>query len=234
MFSSHFVYSDRLRTAYGIENIHIDYFPTNGDHLSQSLSGRHPIVWIDTYNFDGPGLEWKLLGGRYSACNLFEAALIIKIMKEYQQSGYSLEKDIAVVTPFRLQAALIGQLIKQTFSKKTTIINLWSATKSSTIDAYQGRENNIVILSLVDDGLNPKAAKVLQDNRRINVAITRAKRKLIILASKKLADAVNIPLISALAKYVQRYGYMSPVLPPHLVSKELACAKAALNVILCQ
>ncbi|MFX1521696.1 MAG: AAA domain-containing protein [Promethearchaeota archaeon] len=234
MFSSHFMYGDQLRTAYGIENIHIDYFPINSDHLIQSLSGRHPIVWIDTYNFNGPGLEWKLFGGRYSACNLFEAALIIKIMKEYQQAGYSLEKDIAVVTPFRLQAALIGRLIKQIFSKKTNIINLWSAAKSSTIDAYQGRENSIVILSLVDDGFNPKAAKVLQDNRRINVAITRAKRKLIILASKKLADAVNIPLISALAKYVQRYGYISPVLPIHLVSEELTRAEEVLNVILCQ
>jgi DNA replication ATP-dependent helicase Dna2 len=235
MFPSHFVYSDQLKTAYGIENIHIDYFPQNEDSLSQSLSGRYPIIWIDTFNFDEPGLEWKLFGRQYSACNLFEAALVIKIMKEYLKAGYSLEKDIAVVTPFRLQAAVIGRLIKQVFSKKVNnVFNLWSITKSSTIDAYQGRENNIVILSLVDDGLNPKAARVLQDNRRINVAITRAKRKLIILASHKLAEAINAPLIAALFKYVQQYGHVSNNLTSHSASEELDITKAVLKVILNQ
>jgi DNA replication ATP-dependent helicase Dna2 len=234
MFPSHFIYNDRLKTAYGIENIHLDYYPTNEDSLSKSLSGRYPITWIDTFSFSGPGIEWKLFGGRYSACNLFEAALVIRIMKEYQQAGYSPKKDLAVVTPFRLQAALIGRLIKQQFSKQINVINLWAISKSSTIDAYQGRENNIVLLSLVDDGLHPKAAKVLQDSRRINVAITRAKRKLIVLSSSKLAEAVNVPLIAALFKYVQRYGYISTDPSKHVISEELDMARAALKIILNQ
>ncbi|MFX1465813.1 MAG: AAA domain-containing protein [Promethearchaeota archaeon] len=235
MFPSHFVYNDRLKTAYGIENIQIDYFPPNRDNWTQSLSGRYPIVWIDTHNYNGQGFEWKLFGKRYSACNLSEAALIIKIMKEYQKAGYSLEKDIAIITPFRLQATLIGRLIKQTFPKQmNNVYNLWSFTKSSTIDSYQGRENNIVIISLVDDGINPRAAKVLQDNRRINVAITRAKRKLIILASYKLAKAINIPLIAALFKYIQQYGHFSKELLTHLSSEELEKTKSTLNMILNQ
>ncbi len=233
MFPSHFIYNDRLKTAYGIENIQIDYFPQNRDNLSQSLSGRYPIVWINTFNNNEQGLEWKLFGRRYSACNLFEAALVIKIMKEYCKAGYTLEKDIAIVTPFRLQAALIGGLIKQTFSKQiNNVYNLWSFTKSSTIDSYQGRENNIVVISLVDDGINPKAAKVLQDNRRINVAITRAKRKLIILASYKLAETINTPLIAALFKYIQQYGHFSNEPLSHLSLKELEMTKTALNMIL--
>jgi len=233
MFPSHFIYNDRLKTAYGIENIQIDYFPQNRDNWSQSLSGRYPIVWIDTFNYNGQGFEWKLFGKRYSACNLIEAALAIKIMKEYHKAGYSLEKDIAIVTPFRLQATLIGRLIKQTFPKQmNNVYNLWSFTKSSTIDSYQGRENNIVIISLVDDGINPKAAKVLQDNRRINVAITRAKRKLIVLASYKLAESINIPLIAALFKYIQQYGFFSNGLLSHLSSKELEKTKSTLNMIL--
>jgi len=234
MFPSHFIYHDRLKTAYGIENIHLDYFPENKDNLSKSLSGRYPIVWIDTFNFNGQGIEWKLFGNRYSACNIFETALIIRIMREYQNAGYSLTKDLAVVTPFRLQAALIGRLIKQLFSKQINVINLWSISKSSTIDAYQGRENNIVLLSLVDDGLSPKAAKVLQDSRRINVAITRAKRKLIILASHKLAESINVPLIAALFKYTQRYGFVATNLSNHLLSEEVNRAKAELSIILNQ
>ncbi len=143
-------------------------------------------------------------------------------------------EDLAVVTPFRLQAALIGRLIKQLFSKQINVINLWSISKSSTIDAYQGRENNIVLFSLVDDGLSPKAAKVLQDSRRINVAITRAKRKLIILASHKLAESINVPLIAALFKYIRRYGYFETNLSNHLLSEEVNRAKAELNIILDQ
>ncbi|WP_287584089.1 AAA domain-containing protein [Candidatus Borrarchaeum sp.] len=234
MFPSHFIYKDRLKTAYGIENIHLDYFPQNKDSISQSLSGRYPIAWLDTFNLNGQGIEWKLFGNRYSACNIFETALIIRIIREYQTAGYNLAKDLAVVTPFRLQAALIGRLIKQLFSKHINVINLWSISKSNTIDAYQGRENNIVLLSLVDDGLNHKAAKVLQDSRRINVAITRAKRKLIILASHKLAKAINVPLIAALFKYVQRYGCVKTNLSNHLLSEEVNRAKAELNIILNQ
>ncbi|WP_287588026.1 AAA domain-containing protein [Candidatus Borrarchaeum sp.] len=236
MFPSHFIYNDQLKTAYGIENTQIDYFPQNRDNWSHSLSGRYPIVWIDTFNYNGgQGFDWKLFGKRYSACNLIEAALVIKIMKEYHKAGFYLEKDIAVVTPFRLQATLIGRLIKQTFPKQiNNVYNLWSFTKSSTIDSYQGRENNIVIISLVDDGINPKAAKVLQDSRRINVAITRAKRKLIILGSYKLAESINIPLIAALFKYIQQYGHFSNTLLSHLSFEELEKTKSALNMILNQ
>ncbi|MFX1465044.1 MAG: AAA domain-containing protein [Promethearchaeota archaeon] len=234
MFPSHFIYHDRLKTAYGIENIHLDYLPKNNDSISQSLSGRYPIAWLDTFNLNGEGIEWRLFGNRYSACNIFETALIIRIIREYQSAGYNLTEDLAVVTPFRLQAALIGRLIKQLFSKQINVINLWSISKSNTIDAYQGRENNIVLLSLVDDGLNPKAAKALQDSRRINVAITRAKRKLIILASHKLAEAINVPLIAALFKYVQRYGTVKTHLSNHLLSEEVSRAKAELSIILNQ
>ncbi|MHA2347687.1 MAG: hypothetical protein ACXACP_13290, partial [Candidatus Hodarchaeales archaeon] len=64
--------------------------------------------------------------------------------------------------------------------------------------------------------------------------ITRAKRKLIILASHKLAESINVPLIAALFKYTQRYGFVKTNLSSHLLSEEVNRAKAELSIILNQ
>jgi superfamily I DNA and/or RNA helicase len=53
----------------------------------------------------------------------------------------------------------------------------------STIDRYQGRDKAVIILSLVRSNPNGKTGRLLQDIRRLNVAMTRAKFKLIIVGS---------------------------------------------------
>jgi len=55
----------------------------------------------------------------------------------------------------------------------------------STIDSYQGRDKKIVIISFVRSNTKGKAGRLLNDSRRINVAISRAKRKLILIGSCK-------------------------------------------------
>ena len=53
----------------------------------------------------------------------------------------------------------------------------------STIDKYQGRDKSIIIISLVRSNIHGKAGKLLNDSRRINVAVSRAKHKLILIGS---------------------------------------------------
>lgn len=53
----------------------------------------------------------------------------------------------------------------------------------STIDKYQGRDKEVIIVSFVRSNNKGKVGRLLEDKRRINVAITRSKRKLILVGS---------------------------------------------------
>lgn len=89
-------------------------------------------------------------------------------------------QDITVLSPFRAQIGLIKDLLRD--KSKPDGISL-DEVGVFTIDQYQGRDNECVIVSFVrsDGSVGP----LLKDWRRINVALTRAKRKLILVGSSR-------------------------------------------------
>ena len=65
-----------------------------------------------------------------------------------------------------------------------TIVSLkQQGLELSTIDRYQGRDKPVIIISLVRSNKAGKAGRLLQDIRRLNVALTRAKKKMLIIGS---------------------------------------------------
>jgi DNA replication ATP-dependent helicase Dna2 len=78
----------------------------------------------------------------------------------------------------------------------------------STIDRYQGRDKPVIILSFVRSNPAGKAGRLLQDMRRLNVALTRAKCKLVIVGSfstlKKGSDPLRL-LLARINKRDQRF-----------------------------
>ena len=85
---------------------------------------------------------------------------------DYIKAGIS-EKDIGIISPYADQVKLI--------SEKTNI-------EVKTVDGFQGREKEIIIISTVRSNKHGQIG-FLKDLRRLNVAITRAKRKLIIIGN---------------------------------------------------
>lgn len=81
--------------------------------------------------------------------------------------------DIGVITPYRSQLALIKQSLRHR-----------SGVEMHTADKFQGRDKEVVILSLVHSNESQTVGELLKDWRRINVALTRARTKLLILGSK--------------------------------------------------
>lgn len=84
--------------------------------------------------------------------------------------------DIGVICPFRAQLRLLEEC---TFLGKWRIAGI----ELSTIDRFQGRDKAAIVLSFVRSNSKRKVGRLLEDFRRLNVAVTRAKCKLIMIGS---------------------------------------------------
>ena len=130
------------------------------------LSSKHPLIFIDTSEMEN-NFE-KHLKDSKSIMNKLESKIVLKISKFYENLGINF-KDIGIITPYLDQANLI--------SNKTDV-------EVKTVDGFQGREKEIIIISTVRSNKKGKIG-FLKDLRRLNVSLTRAKRKLIIVGNKK-------------------------------------------------
>lgn len=113
-------------------------------------------------------------GGR---SNPAEVDIIINIIGKVITAGDISAKDIAVITPYNKQVQLIREGLS-TASRDTA--STISGVKVGTVDSYQGQETDLVIFSGVRSN-QMKELGFLRDERRLNVAITRAKKGLIVV-----------------------------------------------------
>lgn len=113
----------------------------------------------------------------------FEANLVAELINEYVSKGLS-GKDIAVITPFRAQV----RQIKKYVSKLPFYERLKEDLLIDTVERIQGQERDVIIYSLATS--DPEKAKQRADfffnPNRFNVAITRARKKRIVIASISL------------------------------------------------
>eukprot|EP00818_Percolomonas_sp_WS_P008249 CAMPEP_0117456414 /NCGR_PEP_ID=MMETSP0759-20121206/11864_1 /TAXON_ID=63605 /ORGANISM="Percolomonas cosmopolitus, Strain WS" /LENGTH=1522 /DNA_ID=CAMNT_0005249751 /DNA_START=200 /DNA_END=4768 /DNA_ORIENTATION=- len=126
-----------------------------------------PVVLIDAFS----GKE-KFSGGSYS--NESEAMLIL-YMIDIMIKQYAIDPDqIGVISLYKPQAYNIADQLKKKSLRRI---------KVSTVDAFQGGEKDIVFLSSVKTS---NANHFLESKKRLNVAITRAKRHLVIVGKQSL------------------------------------------------
>jgi len=116
----------------------------------------------------------------------FEATMIFQFVSEYLKKGVK-PKDIAIITPLRAQVRQINKALSQLSNYATEIKeNLFV----DTIERIQGQERDIILYSLVIS--DPTRAKQRADfyfnPNRFNVALTRAKKKRIVIANKALFE----------------------------------------------
>ncbi|MGK7393147.1 MAG: AAA domain-containing protein [Candidatus Cyclobacteriaceae bacterium M3_2C_046] len=163
-FSSQFFYQDHL-------NAHVSV----AERLLKA--DDRPVEMIDTA---GCGFTEKINPESKSLYNSEEAAWLIKHLKDYllsidEELWLKGQVQIGIVSPYKAQVSLISDRVAgdsdfQPFLKNITI---------DTIDAFQGRERDIIYISLVRSN-DRNEIGFLSDTRRMNVALTRAKMKLVI------------------------------------------------------
>lgn len=88
----------------------------------------------------------------------------------------------------------------------------WGGLEVLTVDRFQGRDKAAVVLSLVRCNGAGGAGRLLADWRRINVAVTRAQRKLLFVGSA--ATLAEVPLFAALLAWLRQRGCVEPLVVP--------------------
>lgn len=134
----------------------------------------------DIYNKGGPGSN-RRANERAERENEFEIDTVIKSVRCLMEAGVALS-DITVLSPFRAQVHLTRERLAEKFESGNSLGE--RPCQVFTIDQYQGKDNRCVMVSFVRSRMNP-VGPLLQDWRRINVAVTRAKQKLILIGCAK-------------------------------------------------
>ena len=193
------------------------------------LDYDHPITWIDTSNEenqitiegeDSPedsastsssasasnqnsdlNFKEQFVGESFGRINKAEAELTLLTLAEYftkigKQRVLSESIDVGIISPYRAQVQYLKKLIKkyEFFKPYRRLISV------NTVDGFQGQERDVILISLVrsnDEG----QIGFLKDLRRMNVAMTRARMKLIILGNKN--TMTKHPFYKKLWEYVE-------------------------------
>ena len=184
-FSSNYFYGGRVQTAPQIRHRSI-------------LDYDIPITWIDTADMD---FREEFVGESFGRINKSEAELTLITLERYysrigKQRILDERIDVGIISPYRAQVQYLRRQIrkKEFFKPYRHLISV------NTVDGFQGQERDIILISLVranDDG----QIGFLRDLRRMNVAITRARMKLIILGDS--ATMTRHPFYKQLYEYVE-------------------------------
>ncbi|VVA90552.1 unnamed protein product [Arabis nemorensis] len=135
--------------------------------------------------------------------NPVEASIIAEIVEELVNNGVD-SKEIGIITPYNSQASLIQHAIPMT------------SVEIHTIDKYQGRDKDCILVSFVRSREKPRssASSLLGDWHRINVALTRAKKKLIMVGSQRTLS--RVPLLMLLLNKVNEQSGILTLSPGDL------------------
>lgn len=158
-----------------------------------------PFVFLDTA---GLGYEEEIEEGTESSYNTHEAKIVIKEMSRLLKAGI-LPSEIGLISPYSAQVKLLTSMILGEQGDPGPL----SALEIDSVDAFQGREKEVIIVSLVRSNREGKLG-FLTDTRRMNVAMTRARRKLVMIGDS--ATLSNHLFFDDLLRYVESLnGYRS-------------------------
>ncbi|OHX65232.1 AAA domain-containing protein [Flammeovirga pacifica] len=132
-----------------------------------------PLEFIDTA---GTGYEEKLDPESLSTYNIDEANLLIKHLQNYLIKLQSVPANIGIITPYSAQVKVLRKALYQSDIKEKfkEVINI------NTVDSFQGQEREIIYISMVRSNADGEIG-FLANARRMNVAMTRAQKKLVMI-----------------------------------------------------
>ena len=156
-----------------------------------------PVEWIDSADDNGGEITDGL-----SLANPAEAALTLQTLQRYfERIGKDriLEEriDVGIISPYKGQIRLLRQLLRKD--------RYWRPFRSlitvNTVDGFQGQERDVIVISMVRSNAEGNIG-FLHDLRRMNVAITRARMKLILIGDR--STLCRIPFYKRLLSFCEQ------------------------------
>jgi ATP-dependent RNA/DNA helicase IGHMBP2 len=180
-YSSKIFYENKLRAHASVR-----------DHLL--FEGDRPLLFIDTA---GCGFEEKMEGT--SATNPEEAAFLFKHLTQYvtELNKIQIFPTIAVISPYRQQI----EILKEQLDHSPELSGQKNKISVNTIDSFQGQERDVVYISMTRSN-NDKKIGFLSDIRRMNVAMTRARKKLVVVGDS--ATLSQLPFYAGFIEYAEQ------------------------------
>jgi len=186
-FSSNYFYGGQVESAPEVKyrsildlDIPIEWIsPNHLDHLDN-------LDRLDNLdNLEKPDYHEQFVGESFGRINKSEAELTLDTLQHYferigKQRLLDERIDVGIISPYRAQVQYLRRLLmkKEYFKPFRRLISI------NTVDGFQGQERDVIVISMVrsnDEG----QIGFLRDLRRMNVAITRARMKLIIIGDKQ-------------------------------------------------
>lgn len=152
------------------------------------LDYENPILWIDgselTDEEDDLDFSEQFVGENHGRVNKAEAELLLATLNDYinkigKERFLAERLDVGIISPYKVQTQYLRQQIK----KREEFRQFRNVISVNTVDGFQGQERDIIMISLVRSNDNGQIG-FLSDLRRMNVAMTRARMKLIIFGNK--------------------------------------------------
>ena len=166
--------------------------------LNEDIDILHiPVELIDTA---GCSFDEVQNPETLSLSNKGEADLVFKhlelLLQQYQHAGETTKLDIGIISPYKEQRELLKESL-QNFDYSEYLVNELDV---KTIDGFQGEERDVIYISLVRSNPNSEIG-FLSDIRRMNVALTRAKKKLVVIMDT--ATIGNHPFYKKFIEYCE-------------------------------
>ncbi|KAK6104823.1 AAA domain family protein [Brugia pahangi] len=149
---------------------------------------NNAIVFVDTQSYKNPAFcaTFRNFG---DVVNSGEAEFIAGLCRLFVKQGLS-ESDLGIISIYRYHVEQLRRIVQ-------------AGIEVNTVDQYQGRDKSIIILSFVWTGeAENRKSELLADCRRINVAITRAKHKLIMVGCQKSLS--SYPAVNAIINAIPK------------------------------
>ncbi|KAJ2850866.1 DNA replication endonuclease-helicase Dna2 [Coemansia brasiliensis] len=174
----------------------------------KALDPQHGAVFVDT---DAISARECRLEGSESAQNDTEVRLVRSLTSLLQLCGIE-GRNVGILSPFRAQLRQLeiaygirsasGDIIPADDEPQPSDARTYSGIEMHTIDRYQGRDAEVIIISWVRSNSARAIGELLRDWHRINVAITRARNKLIMVGSRSTLS--RSPLLAAMLDILEK------------------------------
>jgi predicted DNA helicase len=184
-FSSDEFYDQKLQAADAVRNHTLADLELDFDdvllRLQPVVATERPVVFVDTAQIYAPESQKERSKSKH---NEREADIVRDVARALLDSGLD-PRDLAVIAPYAAQVELLRKHIDR------------EHVEIKTVDGFQGREKEVVLMSLTRSN-DRGAVGFLDDVRRFNVALTRARRKAIVVG-----DSSTVSEVEALAHFVE-------------------------------